>query len=240
MTRDTAILLAPHAARFHSLLPAGQTAHALLVCALLVAVCVAAAVAVRWSGPGERQGRRDEAPRRRSGRAGHGDRREAPRPRNPRQPHLGQRPPRIPGGRVRVGAGRQAVLLGRDRPDLLRLLRPGHGGVRRVSIPRTTFSGVGGLAARASHPAARAIWSSRRARRHAVEPGSCRHRASAAAGSIQAYRHRLPDHPSRRSAASLPAPAGSSAMRARGVRDGGGVPPGRGMSALPPWSSPAG
>ena len=51
MTRDTAILLAPHAARLHALMPAGQSLHALLAVALLVAVCIAAAVAVRleWS-----------------------------------------------------------------------------------------------------------------------------------------------------------------------------------------------
>ena len=50
MNRDTAILLAPHAARLHALLPAGQS-HALLAVVLLVAVCIAAAVAVRreWS-----------------------------------------------------------------------------------------------------------------------------------------------------------------------------------------------
>jgi hypothetical protein len=42
-----AMLLAPHAARLHALMGAGLTLHALLVVAILVALCVAAAVAVR-------------------------------------------------------------------------------------------------------------------------------------------------------------------------------------------------
>lgn len=47
---NDAMLLAPHAARFHSLMTAGLPLHGLAVVALLLALCVAAAVAVKLEG----------------------------------------------------------------------------------------------------------------------------------------------------------------------------------------------
>lgn len=49
MNRD-AMLLAPHAARMQAILPAGLPVHVLLVIALLLALCAAAAVAVKLEG----------------------------------------------------------------------------------------------------------------------------------------------------------------------------------------------